>query len=57
MERATANRTMAKAISMPSTTLKELKNWVSEDSDWDTMTRRKLLEKTLWGGESIAMMG
>lgn len=42
---------------MPSTTLKELKNWVSEDSDWDTMTRRKLLEKILWASESIAMLG
>jgi hypothetical protein len=39
MLRATANKTIAKKISRPSTKLKELKNWLSEDSDWDTMTR------------------
>jgi len=30
---------MAKAIKIPSTMLKELKNCVSEDADWDTVTR------------------
>jgi hypothetical protein len=37
---------MAKAMSTPSTKLNELKNWVSEDADLDTVTRWYQWEKT-----------
>jgi hypothetical protein len=39
IERATPNKMMAKTMRMPSTTLKELKKCVSEDSVLDTVTR------------------
>ena len=37
--RAKANKMIVKAMRIPSTTLKELKKWVSDDSDLDTTTR------------------
>ena len=42
---------MAKAMSTPSTKLKELKNWVSDDSDWDTVTRWYQWEKVQRGAQ------
>jgi hypothetical protein len=44
--RAIANNTMAKATSSPSTMLKELKNWVSDDGPLDTITRWYQWEKS-----------